>query len=153
MSPPRRTSPPDPAARPFALRKEVAVAYLAPALTAGLGGLLTGRPELTTAAVTSIGATSALVACAVGAWLHRGGRPRRWTRSAPRLALALGLAAAAAATGGLAGWFASAWLPSHTPVPASGWLRRLPIDLPLSAALAAAVVTWRWRGTTSRQQR
>ncbi|MEU9182943.1 hypothetical protein AB0C90_40475 [Streptomyces sp. NPDC048550] len=152
MSPPPRTSAPRSATRPFVLWKEVAVAYLAPALTAGLGGVLSGQPELTMAAVTSIGATSALVACVVGAWLHRRGRPRRWTTSAPRLTLALGLAVAAAAVAGLLGWFASEWLPSHTPVPDAGWLERLRIDLPLSAALAAAIVTWRWHGATSRQQ-
>ncbi|MFI8281046.1 hypothetical protein ACIGBH_40525 [Streptomyces sp. NPDC085929] len=152
MSPPPRTSAPRSATRPFVLWKEVAVAYLAPALTAGLGGVLSGQPELTMAAVTSIGATSALVASVVGAWLHRRGRPRRWTTSAPRLTLALGLAVAAAAVAGLLGWFASEWLPSHTPVPDAGWLERLRIDLPLSAALAAAIVTWRWHGATSRQQ-
>ncbi|MFF1343723.1 hypothetical protein ACFVYT_38805 [Streptomyces sp. NPDC058290] len=152
MSPPPRTSAPRSATRPFVLWKEVAVAYLAPALTAGLGGVLSGQPELTMAAVTSIGATSTLVACVVGAWLHRRGRPRRWTTSAPRLTLALGLAVAAAAVAGLLGWFASEWLPSHTPVPDAGWLERLRIDLPLSAALAAAIVTWRWHGATSRQQ-
>lgn len=69
------------AARPFTLWKEVAVAYLAPALSAGIGGVLGGQPELTTAAFTSIGITSAVVAFVVGGWLHRrggraGGRPR-----------------------------------------------------------------------------
>ncbi|GHB81506.1 hypothetical protein GCM10010347_60370 [Streptomyces cirratus] len=152
MSPPHGISAPGSATRPFVLRNEVAAAYLAPALTAGLGGVLTGQPELTMAAITSIGATSALVACVVGAWLHRRGRPRRWTTSASRPALALGLAVAAAAVAGLLGWFASEWLPSHTPVPDAGWLERLRIDLPLSAALAAAIVTCRWHGAISRRQ-
>ncbi|MFE1411304.1 hypothetical protein ACFW6F_10940 [Streptomyces sp. NPDC058746] len=152
MSSPPRTAQRGIATRPFTLWKEVATAYLAPALTAGLGGFLSGQPELTRAAFTSIGATSAVVACTVGAWLHRRGRPRRWTTSAARPVLALGLAIAAAGIAGLAGWFGSDWLPSHTPVPDAGWLDRLRIDLPLSAGLAAAIVTWRWRGTTSRQQ-
>ncbi|MFI8101270.1 hypothetical protein [Streptomyces sp. NPDC086023] len=152
MSPPPRTAQSGFAPRPFTLWKEVATAYLAPALTAGLGGFLSGRPELTRAAFTSIGATSALVACVVGAWLHRRGRPRRWTASAPRPVLTLGLAITAAGIAGLAGWFGTDWLPSHTPVPSAAWLERLRIDLPLSAGLAAAIVTWRWRGTTSRQQ-
>ncbi|MFF1560885.1 hypothetical protein [Streptomyces sp. NPDC058279] len=152
MSPPHKTAPRDFATRPFTLWKEVATAYLAPAVTAGLGGFLSGRPELTRAAFTSIGATSALVACFVGAWLHHRGRPRRWTTSAPRPVLTLALAIAAAGIGGLAGWFGGDWLPSHTPVPDAAWLERLRIDLPLSAALAAAIVTWRWHGTTSRRQ-
>ncbi|MFI2077546.1 hypothetical protein [Streptomyces triculaminicus] len=151
MSPPPRTVQRGFATRPFTLWKEVATAYLAPALTAGLGGFLSGQPELTRAAFTSIGATSALVACIVGVWLHRRGRPRRWTASAPRPVLTLGLAITAAGIAGLAGWFGSDWLPSHTPVPDAGWLERLRIDLPLSAGLAAAIVTWRWHGTTSRQ--
>ncbi|MFJ6723190.1 MULTISPECIES: hypothetical protein [unclassified Streptomyces] len=150
MSPPHGIPAPGSTTRPFVLRKEVAAAYLAPSLTAGLGGVLTGQPELTIAAITSIGATSALVAGLVGAWLHR--RPRRWTTSAPRLTLVLGLTVAAASVAGALGWFASEWLPSHTPVPDSGWLQRLRIDLPLSAALAAAIVTWRWHGATSRQR-
>lgn len=152
MSDARRTARRSSAARPFTLWKEVAVAYLSPALTAGLGGVLSGRPELTGAAFTSIGATSAVVALVVGAWLHRGGQPRRWTMSVPRPALTVGIVIVAAGIAGLAGWFSSGWLPSHTPVPDAGWLERLRIDLPLSAALAAAIVTWRWRGITCRQQ-
>ncbi|MCX4965531.1 hypothetical protein OHA98_11925 [Streptomyces sp. NBC_00654] len=140
-------------ARPFTLRKEVAVAYLAPALTAGLGGVLGGQPELTVAAFTSIGATSAAVAFVVGKWLHRRGRPRRWTTSVPRPAITIGLGIVAAGIAGLAGWFAADWLPAHTPVPDTGWLERLRIDLPLSAALATTIITWRWRGTASPPQR
>ncbi|MET9659266.1 hypothetical protein [Streptomyces sp. NPDC006510] len=139
--------------RPFTLWKEVAVAYLAPALTAGLGGVLSGQPELTMAAFTSIGATSAVMAFVVGGWLHHRGRPRRWTTSVPRPVITVGLGTAAAAIAGVAGWFASGWLPSHTPVPDDGWLERLRIDLPLSAALATTIVTWRWHGMAPRQQK
>lgn len=49
----------------------------------------------------------------------------------------------------LLGWFAAQWLPAHTPVPASLWLERLRVDLPVSAALATTIVTLRWRGTTA----
>ncbi|MCF3183833.1 hypothetical protein IPZ70_28400 [Streptomyces polychromogenes] len=152
MSPPPSTTQRGSATRPFTLWKEVATAYLAPALTAGLGGFLSGQPEVTRAAFTSIGVTSAVVACIVGSWLHRGGRPRLWTAAMPRPVLILGLAVTAVAIAGLAGWFASDWLPSHTPVPDAGWLQRLRIDLPLSAGLATTIVTWRWHGTASRQQ-
>ncbi|GAA0274983.1 hypothetical protein GCM10010302_10790 [Streptomyces polychromogenes] len=150
MSPPPRTSQAGSVTRPFTLWKEVATAYLAPALTAGLGGFLSGQPAVTRAAFTSIGVTSAVVACLVGAWLHRRGRPRRWTVSAPRPLLTLGLVLIAVGIAGLAGWFASDWLPSHTPVPAAGWLKRLRIDLPLSAGLATTIITWRWHGTARR---
>ncbi|GAA3115333.1 hypothetical protein [Streptosporangium carneum] len=153
MSHTRKTAKRGFAARPFTLWKEVAVAYLSPALTAGLGGLLSGQPELTMAAFTSIGATSAMVAAVIGAWLHRRGRPRRWTTSVPRPVLTVGFGVVAAVIAGVAGWFASSWLPSHTSVPDAWWLKRLQIDLPLSVGLAATIVTWRWRSKTSRQQR
>ncbi|MEU3915720.1 hypothetical protein [Streptomyces sp. NPDC029721] len=152
MSPPPSTAQRGSATRPFTLWKEVATAYLAPALTAGLGGFLSRQPEVTRAAFTSIGVTSALVACIVGAWLHRRGRPRLWTAAMPRPVLTLGLAVTAVAIAGLAGWFVSDWLPSHTPIPDARWLQRLRIDLPLSAGLATTIVTWRWHGTASRQQ-
>ncbi|MEV8637025.1 hypothetical protein AB0395_35830 [Streptosporangium sp. NPDC051023] len=153
MSHTRKTAKRGFTARPFTLWKEVAVAYLSPALTAGLGGFLSGQPELTVAAFTSIGVTSAVVAAVVGAWLHRRGRPRRWTTSVPRPVLTIGLGIAAAGIAGMAGWFASNWLPSHTSVPDAWWLKRLQIDLPLSVGLAAAIVTWRWHGMASRQQK
>ncbi|MFI0789860.1 hypothetical protein ACH4Q6_30170 [Streptomyces lydicus] len=148
MSRPEGATRRGPDARPFRLWTEVAVAYLAPALTAGLGGFVSGQPALTKAAFTSIGATSAVVACVVGGWLHRRGRPRRWTMSVPRPLLTIGLGIVAAGTAGLAGALVSDWLPSHTSVPDDWWRERLKFDLPLSAALAAAIVTWRWRGTT-----
>lgn len=67
--------------------------------------------------------------------------------------ITIGLGAAATGIAGLAGWFASGWLPAHTPVPDAGWLDRLRIDLPLSAALATTIVTWRWSGTATRRRK
>ncbi|MCM2387179.1 hypothetical protein [Streptomyces albipurpureus] len=132
------------AARPFTLWREVLVAYLAPALMAGAGGIAGGQGELTVAAVTSIAGTSAVVALLIGTWLQR--RPRPWTTALPRVALAALLAVGAAAFAGIVGWFASHWLPAHTGVPDTPWLTRLRLDLPMSAALAASIVSWRWRG-------
>ncbi|MFD5621237.1 hypothetical protein [Streptomyces yangpuensis] len=133
--------------RPFALRREVLTAYTAPALTAGAAGIVTGQRDLAVAAVTSIAGTSAVVAFLVGAWLRNGGHPRRWTSGLPRAAVTVVLAVAAAGAAALLGWFAAQWLPVHTPVPATPRLERLRIDLPVSAALAAAIVTLRWRST------
>lgn len=134
----------------FVLWREVLVAYAAPALTAGAGGLASGQQDLTVAALTSIAGTSALVAALTGARLRRAGiRPRR-AASLPKVVLAAGAAlmAAAVAAGvahlavkGLTVWPAP--FPSAAP-----WPERLPLDLPLSAALAAAITTWRWRGAT-----
>ncbi|MGV9665303.1 hypothetical protein ACWDUL_10790 [Nocardia niigatensis] len=45
-------------------------AYVAPAVCAGAGGLVTGQADLLRAAVTSIAVTSALVAFRLGMWLR-----------------------------------------------------------------------------------
>ncbi|MFI6448345.1 hypothetical protein [Kitasatospora sp. NPDC050543] len=131
---------------PFVLWREVLVAYAMPAVTAGLGGALTRQPQLVAAALTTIGGTSALVAAALGATLRRrpvGTRPARTPRSLA--AAALGLAAAAL---GLAlGLAAARWLPQVPALAHSPWPRRLPVDLPVSSAIAATITTWRWRGS------
>ncbi|MCX5207729.1 hypothetical protein OG689_43835 [Kitasatospora sp. NBC_00240] len=142
-----RTRPSRAASRPFTLWREVLTAYAAPALTAGTAGALTGQPDLTLAAATSIAGTSAVVALLVGTWLRRGGRPRPWTTALPRLVLTALLVVATAGTAAAAGWFAAQWLPAHTPLATALWLQRLRIDLPVSAALATAVITLRWRST------
>ncbi len=132
---------------PFTLRREVLVAYLAPALMAGGGGLATGQPDLTLAAGTSIAGTSAVVAALLGGWLQRRGARRAWRSSVPRIVLAPGLGLAAAAVAALTAWSVTDWaalwpVPHHAP-----WPDRLRLDLPISAALAATIITWRWRGT------
>ncbi|MEU5147920.1 MULTISPECIES: hypothetical protein [Streptomyces] len=144
-----------PAPRPFALWREVLTAYAAPALTAGAAGIATGQRDLAVAAVTSIAGTSAVVAFLVGAWLRNGGHPRRWTRSTglPGAAVTVVLAVAATGAAALLGWFAAQWLPAHTPVPGGPRLERLRIDLPVSAALAATIVTLRWRSTLATPRR
>ncbi|MGW7463013.1 hypothetical protein [Streptomyces sp. NPDC054797] len=144
---PRRNHAVSRPARPFTLWREVLTAYAAPALTAGTAGVVTGQQDLAVAACTSIAGTSAVVALLVGVWLRHGGRPRRWTATAPLLALAVTLVITTAGAAALLGWFTAGWLPAHTPVPATPWLERLRIDLPVSAALATTIVTLRWRGT------
>ncbi|WP_052390748.1 hypothetical protein [Streptomyces sp. NRRL B-24484] len=131
---------------PFVLWREVLAAYAMPAVTAGLGGAVTGQPQLVAAALTTIGGTSALVAAALGATLRR--RPVR-TRPAraPRAAAAAALGLAAAALGLAVGLAAAHWLPHLPALADSPWPRRLPVDLPVSSAIAATITTWRWRGT------
>ncbi|WP_329485361.1 hypothetical protein OG618_01995 [Kitasatospora sp. NBC_01246] len=145
-----RTAPSRAAARPFVLWREVLTAYAAPALMAGTAGVVTGQADLTVAAVTSIAGTSAVVAFLVGAWLRHGGRPRRWTLALPRLVLTVLLVVATAGVAAGLGWFVAAWLPAHTTLPAAPWLRRLRVDLPVSAVLATTIVTLRWRGTVAK---
>jgi membrane associated rhomboid family serine protease len=132
-------------ARPFTLWREVLVAYLAPALMAGAGGVASGQSGLTMAAFTSIAGTSAVVALLIGSWLQHRGRSRTWTTALPRIMVAAILAVGAAVIAGLVGWLASRWLPDHTSVVDTAWLARLHIDLPISAAVAAVIVSWRWR--------
>lgn len=98
------------------------------------------------AAATTIGGTSAVVATLVGSALRR--RPNRSPGGrAPRalLAPALGLAAAAVALA--VGLAAAHWLPQIHGLATSPWPGRLPIDLPVSSAIAATVITSRWRGS------
>ncbi|MEU0988267.1 hypothetical protein [Streptomyces sp. NPDC005953] len=89
----------------------------------------------------------------IGAWLQRRKGPRPWTANLPRVVLVALLAVGAATAAGLVGWFASQWLPAHTGVPDTPWLTRLRLDLPISAALAASVVSWRWHGARRAQPR
>jgi len=133
------------AARPFTLWREVLVAYLAPALMAGAGGVASGQAGLTLAAFTSIAGTSAVVALLIGSWLQRRAGSRPWTTALPRILVAAILAVGAAVIAGLVGWLASHWLPDHTSVVDTAWLARLQFDLPISAAVAAVIVSWRWR--------
>ncbi|MFA7764491.1 hypothetical protein [Streptomyces sp. NRRL S-448] len=137
--------------RPFALWREVLTAYAAPALTAGTAGVVTGQRDLAVAACTSIAGTSAVVAFLVGTWLRHAGQPRRWTLTTPRGVLTAVLVITAVGAAALLGWFTAQWLPAHTPVPATPWLERLRVDLPVSAALATTIVTLRWRSTTTAQ--
>lgn len=147
-----RTGPSRATARPFTLWREVLTAYAAPAVTAGGAGAVTGQADLTRAACTSIAGTSAVVAFLVGAWLQHGGRPRRWTTALPRVVLTVVLVIAVAGVAAGVGWFAAEWLPAHTSLHAVPWLRRLRIDLPVSAVLATTIVTLRWRSTIAKHQ-
>ncbi|MER7760642.1 hypothetical protein [Streptomyces sp. NPDC097619] len=136
-------------ARPRPLGREALTAYLAPALSAGTGGLLTGTPDLTLAAVTSIGLPSALVTLLLGAHLRRLGARRR-ARSGggtglPQPLRAVGYALLAAALTAPVGLAAATLLPTRLDFPGTTWPDRLALDLPLSATLAALIVTFRHR--------
>ncbi|MBO1416497.1 hypothetical protein [Streptomyces sp. FH025] len=131
---------------PFVLWREVLTSYAMPAVMAGLGGAITRQPQLVAAALTTIGGTSAVVAAALGSVLRRRpvrARPARTPRALA--AAALGLAAAALALA--VGLAAARWLPHLPALADSPWPRRLPVDLPVSSAIAATITTWRWRGS------
>ncbi|MET9397351.1 hypothetical protein [Kitasatospora sp. NPDC002965] len=143
---------PDDARPPFVLWREVLVAYAMPAAMAGAGGLATGQSQLLIAAATTIAGTSAVVAALVGARLRR--RPAdSWSTHAPRTLLAAGAGLCAAAIGLALGWSGAHWLPRVPALADSPWPDRLRIDLPVSAAIAATMITWRWRSTRPRRRR
>ncbi|MCZ4098462.1 hypothetical protein C8250_041195 [Streptomyces sp. So13.3] len=139
----------------FTLWREVLVAYLAPALMAGAGGVASAQPDLTIAACTSIAGTSAVVATLIGSWLQRRRARGGWLTAAPRIVPTLALAIGAAVVGALVAWLVTGWTPGGTTELHGSWPDRLRLDLPLSSALAAGIITWRWRGahTIRRAQR
>jgi len=130
----------------FTLWREVVAAYVAPTVIAGIGGLVSGQASLLVAAFTSIGISSAVVAALIGTWLQRRGLRHTWLRSGSRIVAIATVAVGATLLGGLVGWLvnigASAWLGAHQ----WPWPDGLGINLPISAAIAAVIITWRWRG-------
>lgn len=121
----------------FSLWREILFAYGAPAACAGIGGLITGQTALLLAAATSIAGTSALVAAVIGTWLQRNRFRRDWLMRTSPVLLTAGFAFGATVFAALTAWLlteSSALLPE-----------RVRIDFPIAAALAATIVTWRWR--------
>lgn len=135
----------DSGAKNFVLWREVVMAYAAPAIMAGIGGLLTADKGLQLGALTTIGGTSALVALILGLWLRNRGGHKPWIISAPHLVV-VGLFALMGTTFGLfTAWAASGLLEIMTPSNHLPWVGRVWIDLPLSGFIASTIVTWRWR--------
>ncbi|WP_067813313.1 hypothetical protein [Nocardia inohanensis] len=119
----------------FVLWQEVLFAYLAPAICAGTGGLITGQANLVRAAVTSIAGTSALIALLLGIALQYSGiRNSRLSGVSPYILVpGFGLGAAAGAAGVARMLAATMSFPD-----------RIRYDFPIAAALAAVIITWRW---------
>ncbi|MFF0634325.1 hypothetical protein ACFYTS_17660 [Nocardia sp. NPDC004151] len=119
----------------FVVWREAVFAYVAPAVCAGAGGVVTGQADLLCAAMTSIAGTSALVAFLLGMWLRQGGiRAIRLGRAAS-VALAAGFGLGATALAALTAQLLTA---------TTFFADRIRIDLPIAAALAATIITWRW---------
>lgn len=119
----------------FVVWREVLFAYLAPAVCAGAGGLITGQANLLRAAVTSIAGTSAFVALLLGIWLKYQGFRYERLRAAPAVLLTLGFGLGAAVAAAAEAQFLTA---------TTSFPDRIRIDFPIAAALAAAIITWRW---------
>jgi uncharacterized membrane protein len=130
----------------FTLWREVVVAYAAPALIAGGCGLISGQASLLVEAFTSIGISSAVVATLIGTWLRRRGLRHGWLSSGPRLTAIATVAVGAALLGSLAGWLVNAVASASVAAHQWPWPDHIGIDLPVSAVIAATIITARWRG-------
>ncbi|MFI1918113.1 hypothetical protein [Nocardia sp. NPDC020380] len=119
----------------FVVWREVLFAYLAPAVCAGAGGLITGQVGLLRAAVTSIAGTSAFVAFLLGIWLKYQGFRYEWLWEELAVLLTVGFGVGAGVAAGVEAQF----LTATTSLP-----DRIRIDFPVAAALAATIITWRW---------
>ncbi|MFE3261906.1 hypothetical protein ACFXPS_42490 [Nocardia sp. NPDC059091] len=128
----------------FVLWREVLFAYLAPAICAGAGGLITGRLDLMLAALTSIAGTSAAVALALGILLQRGLIRRRRLPGSTPMALSAMFGIAAGALGAAL---------ARLLTMASAFPERIRADVPIAAALAATIITWRWCSTHRREDK
>lgn len=134
----------------FVLWRELIPAYLAPAIMAGIGGIITADKVLQIRALTTIGGSSLLIAFCMGLWL-RTRRPRnQWFVRAPRLLVTLAFALGGALFGLLAAWGITTLLPSLLPNSPYLWLGHIGFDFPISSAIACTTMSWRWRGTLSK---
>ncbi|WP_157128172.1 hypothetical protein [Brevibacillus parabrevis] len=132
-------------AKAFVLWREVMMAYLSPAVMAGIGGLLTADKGLQIGALTTIGGTSALVALLLGLWLLAKGGEDGWITRTPQLMVIVIMVLAGAAAGLSAAWTVS-WLADRLGMRQQmGWIDRIWFDFPMSAAIASALITGRWR--------
>ncbi|WP_342415083.1 hypothetical protein NST83_17415 [Paenibacillus sp. FSL R10-2782] len=132
-------------AKTFVLWREVVMAYVAPAIMAGIGGLVSNDKGLQIGALTTIGGTSALVALILGLWLCSRGGSKQWIISAPRLVVVGMFALAGALLGLFAAWVTSDLLGIIIPRDYLTWVDRVWIDFPLSGLIASTIVIWRWR--------
>lgn len=131
-------------AKNFVLWCEVIMAYAAPAIMAGIGGLVIADKGLQIGALTTIGGTSALVAWMLGLWLRSRGGRKRWIIGAPHLVV-VGMFALTGAMLGLFAAWATSGLLDIFPIGHLTWVDRIWIDFPLSGLIASTIITWRWR--------
>ncbi|NEW05812.1 hypothetical protein GK047_07240 [Paenibacillus sp. SYP-B3998] len=132
-------------AKSFVLWREVVMAYAAPAIMAGIGGLVTADKGLQLGALTTIGGTSALVALMLGLWLQSRGGRNQWIIGTPHLGVVAMFALAGAWFGLFAAWVTSDLLGDMISINHLAWVGRVWIDFPLSGFIASTIVTWRWR--------
>ncbi|MGX4585881.1 hypothetical protein [Paenibacillus chitinolyticus] len=129
----------------FILWREVVMAYAAPAVMAGIGGLVTADRSLQIGALTTIGGASALMALMIGLLLRSRVGHIQWVIGVPHLAVVGVFALAGSSFGLYAAWVTSGLLEIMIPSNHLAWVGRVWIDFPLSGFIASTIVTWRWR--------
>ncbi|OMD50219.1 hypothetical protein BSK51_17065 [Paenibacillus odorifer] len=129
----------------FVLWREVVMAYAAPAIMAGIGGLVTSDRGLQIGALTTIGTASALMALMIGLLLRSRVGHLGWVIGAPHLVVVGVFALAGSSFGLFAAWATSGLLEIMIPSNDLAWVGRVWTDFPLSGFIASTIVTWRWR--------
>lgn len=140
------------AARPFILWQEVMTSYASPAIMASIGAWMTKDSDLQTAALTTIGGTSALIAWLLGSWLRKRGAGKRWIIRTNRLVLVLLFAVFGVGTGLLGAMLTTGLLEYIPSFDHRAWFDRVWFDFPISATIASTIMIWRWRGTLAKNK-
>ncbi|MEQ7050124.1 hypothetical protein ABN764_05630 [Paenibacillaceae sp. P-4] len=133
--------------KPSVLWRDIMIAYAAPALMAGIGGVVIGDQILFIAAFTSIGGTSAVTAWIIGRWLQDWGLHTQWLNKSHLLVIATIFAFLGVATGLLIALVVTE-LSIYAFSQEIAWLDRVWIDFPLSVAIASTTTVCRWYKAT-----
>ncbi|MFD0713801.1 hypothetical protein [Paenibacillus sp. GCM10027626] len=129
----------------FGLWREVLMAYVSPAVTAGIGGLVTADKILLLRALTTIGGASALFALLIGLWLRAKGKQKRWLVSTPQWVAVALFALGGSMLGLLSACVTTSILEIAKPGDFLAWSSHIWTDFPLSATIASTIASWRWR--------
>ncbi|OPA80653.1 hypothetical protein BVG16_07555 [Paenibacillus selenitireducens] len=131
----------------FVLLREVLMAYVSPAVMAGIGGLVTADKILQFRALTTIGGTSALFALLIGLWLRAKGKQKYWLVRSPQWVV-IGLFALGGSMLGLLSAFVTTSIFEIAKLTDFlAWSGHIWIDFPLSATIASTIISWRWRAS------
>ncbi|WP_072729578.1 hypothetical protein [Paenibacillus sp. NAIST15-1] len=133
--------------KPSVLWRDIMIAYAAPALMAGIGGVVIGDQILFIAAFTSIGGTSAVTAWFIGRWLQDWGLHTQWLNRSHLLVIAMIFAFLGVATGLLIALVVTE-LSIYAFSQEIAWLDRVWIDFPLSVTIASTTTVCRWYKAT-----
>ncbi|EPY03678.1 hypothetical protein PAALTS15_28031 [Paenibacillus alvei TS-15] len=129
--------------KPSVLWRDIIIAYAAPALMAGIGGVVIGDPILFIAAFTSIGGTSAVTAWIIGRWLHDWGLYAQWLNRSPLLVIGTIFAILGLAIGLLTACVVTE-LSRYAFSQELAWMDRVWVDFPLSVSIASTTTACRW---------